>query len=158
MPISPGLRRFLDRNHVSFTHHVHPAVYTARELASVEHVPEHRVAKTVVYLGDDGFGLGVLPADYVIDLQEFRAALGLHHVRLGTEEEIAALFGECELGAMPPFGVLYNLPTFLESSLAGEEKICFNAGSHKDVVYLSMEDYKRLAKPMIVHFSRLSTA
>ena len=57
-----------------------------------------------------------------------------------------------------------NFPCFfpwthsVESSLAGEEKICFNAGSHKDVVYIAMEDYKRLVKPMIVHFSRLSTA
>jgi Ala-tRNA(Pro) deacylase len=158
MAILPRLEQFLESNHVHFTHHVHATVYTAREVATVEHVPEHRIAKTVVYSGNEGYGIAVLPADYVVDMQELRAALGLNRVRLATEKELAELFDDCDLGAMPPFGLLYDMPTFLESGLADEEQIAFNAGTHKDVIYMSMKDFRRLARPTLVHFSRLTAA
>ena len=155
MAVLARLHQFLVKNNVSYTHHVHPTVYTAREVATIEHLSEHRVAKTVVFSGDEGYGMAVLPADYVVEMLELRAAIGLSRVRLATEKEIAELFPDCELGAMPPFGNLYNLETYLESGLADEEKIAFNAGTHRDVVYLRMDDYKRLVRPAIVHFSRL---
>lgn len=158
MAFLPRLKKLLDENAVDYSHHVHAAVYTAREVASVEHVPEHRIAKTVVYSSNEGFGMAVLPADYVVDMQELRASLGLARVRLATEKELAELFEDCDLGAMPPFGDLYGLPTYLESGLADEEMIAFNAGTHKDVIYLRMEDYRRLAKPVVVHFSRMIAA
>lgn len=158
MAVLAKLHQFLVKNNVSYTHHVHPMVYTAREVASMEHIPEHRMAKTVVYSGDEGYGMAVLPADYVVEMPELRVALGLARVRLATESELAELFPDSELGAMPPFGNLYGLPTYLESSLADEEKIAFNAGTHRDVVYLGMDDYKRLVKPTIIHFSRLVAA
>ena len=158
MAILPRLEKFLEENHVSYTHHVHPTAYTAREIASVEHVPEHRVAKTVVYSGNEGYGMAVLPADYIVDLQELRLALGLTRMRLATEKELAELFPDCELGAMPPFGGLYDMPTYLESWLASEEQIAFNAGTHRDVIYLRMSDYRRLAKPTVVHFGHLTAA
>ncbi len=158
MAILARLKELLEANGVAYTHHEHPAAYTAREVASVERVPEHRVAKTVVYSGDEGYGMAVLPADYVIDMQELRAALGLRRVRLATEKELAELFEDCELGAMPPFGNLYGMPTFLDSSLADERRIAFNAGTHRDVVYLDMADYRRLARPTVVHFARMAAA
>jgi Ala-tRNA(Pro) deacylase len=154
MPILPKLTNYLEQAQVSYTHHVHPTVYTAREVASVENLPEHRVAKAVVYYGDNGYGMAVLPADYVVDLQELRAALGLTRLRLATEKELVELFCDCELGAMPPFGNLFGMPVFLESSLAEEERIAFNAGTHRDVVYLNMRDYRNLVKPTILHFAR----
>lgn len=158
MSVLPRLHQFLQQNNASYTHHAHPTVYTAKEVASTEHIPEHRVAKTVIYCGNEGFGMVVLPADHVVDMQELRAALGLTRLRLATEKELAELFTDCELGAMPPFGGLYDIPTYLESSLADEPRIAFNAGTHHDVVYVAMEDYRRLAKPTILHFGRMAAA
>ena len=158
MAILERLQQSLETNRVSYTHHVHATAYTAKEVASLEHLPRHRFAKAVVFFGNEGYGMAVLPADYVVDMQELRAALGLKRARLATEKELAELFADCELGAMPPFGNLYEMPTFTESSLADEERIAFNAGTHRDVVYLKFDDYKRLAKPTIVHFSRLASA
>ena len=158
MSILPRLGKFLDENKIPYIHHIHPTVYTARDVASVENVPAHRVAKTVVYCSGEGYGMAVLPGDYVVDMQELRAALGLNRARLATERELSELFPDCELGAMPPFGALYDLPTFLESGLADEDRIAFNAGTHRDVIYLQMRDFRRGAKPAVVHFSRLVAA
>ncbi len=158
MAIVPRLEQYLREQQVEYTHHTHPPTYTARETARAEHIPEHRFAKAVVFSSEEGYAMAVLPADYVVDLQELRAALGLQRVRLATEAELAELFADCELGAMPPLGNLYQMPTYLESSLLEEEVIGFHAGTHRDVVYMRMADFRRLTEPVILHFARLAGA
>ena len=154
MAITGKLRTYLDENRVEYTHTVHPLAYTAREVASAEHVPPQEVAKTVVVWGDNGYNMLALPASMVVDFQELRAALGLNHVRLATESELAQLFPDCDLGAMPPFGALYLMPVFLDRGLLRDERIAFNAGTHRDVIHMRMDDYRKLAEPTIISMAR----
>jgi Ala-tRNA(Pro) deacylase len=158
MPVLAKLREFLDQHGVGYTHHAHPLAYTAREVAQAEHVPTHEVVKTLVYLGDDGYGMAVLCADCMADLHELRTALGMSRLRLATETEMAELFPDCELGAMPPFGNLFSLPVYVDSRVAGEETITFNAGTHRDVIHMRFRDYEELVKPTLLHFARLAGA
>jgi Ala-tRNA(Pro) deacylase len=158
MAMLERLLEFLNQSQVGYTHHVHPTAFTAREVASIEHLPAHEFAKTVVFHGDNGFGMAVLPADAKLDLQELRVLLGLNRLRLATEMELATVFPECELGAMPPFGNLHNLPVFVDAHLIGEEIIGFNAGTHRDVILLKFQDYERLVKPSIVRLARGAAA
>jgi Ala-tRNA(Pro) deacylase len=148
------LRVFLDENHAEYTHTVHPLAYTAREVASAEHLPSREVAKSVIIFGDDGYHMLVIPASKLVDFQEVRLTLGFSHARLATEDEIGRLFPDCELGAMPPFGKLYNMPTYLDSSLAAEEMIAFNGGTHRDVVHMHTDEYRALTNPTIVSLAR----
>lgn len=158
MAIPARLRTFLDQNQVGYTHTVHPTAYTAREVASAEHLPPREVAKTVVFLSEHGYGMAVLPADSVVDLEELRKDLGLSRLRLATEAEVGNLFPDCELGAMPPFGNLYDLPVYLDNRLAGEDNLSFNAGTHKDVIHLHLRDFEKLVKPAIMPFARRAAA
>jgi len=154
MALLERLRVFLDQNQVAYTHTVHPLAYTAREVAAAEHLPAREVAKTVVFMGDNGYRMAVLPANRLVDFQELRTILGFSHARLATEQELAQLFPDCELGAMPPFGNLYGIPVYVDSALLEDEMIACNGGTHRDVVHLKMSDYKRLVAPGIVSLSR----
>src|SRR5215472_9027576 len=128
MPLTERLRSFLETNHAEFTLTDHPKAFTAREVAAAEHLPPKEVAKSVVVFGDGEYHMIVIPASRLVDFQEVRLTLGLSQVRLATEDELAKLFPDCELGAMPPFGPLYGIQVYLDNSLAGEETIAFNAG------------------------------
>jgi Ala-tRNA(Pro) deacylase len=97
----------------------------------------------VVIWGDHGYAMLVLPASMVIDFQELRSALGFTHVRLATETELGERFSDCDLGAMPPFGALYEMPIYLDTGLLRDERIAFNAGTHRDVVHMRLEDYRQ---------------
>src|SRR5450755_1391095 len=108
---------YLDVNEVDYTHSTHPVAYTAREVATVEHMPPHKMAKTVVFLCEQGFGMAVVPADALVDFENLRATMGVDVVRLATEQELRGLFPESELGAMPPFGNLFGLTVYFDSSL-----------------------------------------
>jgi Ala-tRNA(Pro) deacylase len=158
MPIFTKLREFLDQNNVDYTHTAHSLVYTAREVAWAEHVPAREVAKTVVFLSEQGYGMAVLTADSVVDLEQLRHDLGLSRLRLATEAELAELFPSCELGAMPPFGNLFEMPVYVDDRLAGQDLITFNAGTHRDVVHMHFRDFERLVNPAIVTFARRMTA
>jgi Ala-tRNA(Pro) deacylase len=154
MAVLERLRVFLDQNHVAYTHTVHPLAYTAREVAASEHLPPREVAKVVVFMGDNGYRMAVLPANRLVDFQELRTVLGFSHARLATEHELAQLFPDCELGAMPPFGNLYGIPVYVDGALLEDEMIAFNAGTHRDVVHMKMSDFKRLVEPGVVSLSR----
>ncbi|MDR3703055.1 MAG: YbaK/EbsC family protein [Candidatus Sulfopaludibacter sp.] len=157
MPHQQKLRSVLEANHLAFTQTTHTAAFTAREVASVEHLPAREVAKTVVLFGDGGFRMIVIPANKLVDFQEVRLALGLSHVRLATEEELSKLFPDCELGAMPAVGNMYDLPVYLDSSLAAEPEIVFNAGTHREAIHMRTADYRRLVSPTVVSLARAET-
>jgi Ala-tRNA(Pro) deacylase len=154
MALLEKLRVFLDENHAEYTHTVHPLAYTAREVASAEHLPNREVAKTVVVFGDEGYHMIVVPANRLVDFQEVRLTLGFAHARLATEEEVGRLFPDCELGAMPPFGNLWGMRVFLDSGLAVEETIAFNAGTHRDVIHMRTDEYRALVHPTVVSLAR----
>ncbi|SPE38156.1 hypothetical protein SBA3_2790004 [Candidatus Sulfopaludibacter sp. SbA3] len=82
MPLQQKLRSVLEANHLAYTQTTHPSAFTAREVASAEHLPCREVAKTVVIFGDGGYHMIVIPANKLVDFQEVRLALGLTHVRL----------------------------------------------------------------------------
>ena len=157
MPMLQKLLTFLDDNQAKYTHHSHATAYTAREVAAVEHVPAHKIAKAVVFFSENGFGMAVLPGDSMLDVHGLQTLLRVSRLRLATESELNDLFPDCELGAMAPFGNLCGLPVFVDSSLADEETIAFNAGTHRDVLHMRFEDYQRLVQPSIVVASRHAT-
>jgi Ala-tRNA(Pro) deacylase len=137
-------------------HHVHAPAYTAREVARAEHVAPHCVAKTIVFHSGKGYGMAVLPADTYIDMVELRFVLGLDDIRLATETELKQLFPDNEVGAMPPFGNLYGMPVYVDANLAEADIIAFNAGTHRDVIYMRFADFRRLVRPTITFFSERS--
>ena len=102
MTILKQILKYLDDNGVIYLHTIHEPAYTARDVAAVEHLPTRDVAKVVVFHSERGYGMAVLPADRLLDLKHLRSTLVLAHLRLATEEELALLFPDCELGAMPP--------------------------------------------------------
>jgi Ala-tRNA(Pro) deacylase len=120
--------------------------------------PSQRLAQTVVYRGDNGFGMLVLQPDAEVDFGEVRRLMGLTETRLATESELDALFPDCEPDAIPPVGNLFDLPVLMDESLAVEPFLAFNPGTHRDVIYIVMADYHNLVSPLVASFAVKKTA
>jgi Ala-tRNA(Pro) deacylase len=146
-------QRYLKQNGIRYAHSIHPPAYTAFEVASAERMPAHDLAKVVVYSGDNGYGMLVLPADYVVDFGEVRRLLGLSEARLATESELIEVFPDCEVGAMPPFGGIFNVPVLMDETIASAEFMAFSAGTHQDVLRMSVSDFHKLVNPLVAAFS-----
>jgi len=148
------LEQYLREQSVPFQVQHHPETFTAQELAASEHVSGKSVAKVVMVLADGQLVMLALPAPDHVDLAKVRTLLGARDVRLAGEADFASWFPDCEVGAMPPFGHLYELALYLDESLVDDGTIYFQAGTHTDTISMSFADYQRLAHPAIAVFAR----
>jgi Ala-tRNA(Pro) deacylase len=148
MPLINRWLEYLNRMHVGYSHSIHPRAETAFETAGADRIRAHEFAKTVIYFSERGYGMAVVPADEFVDMVKLAGVLKLSYARLATEDELAVLFPECELGAMPPFDDAGELPVMVDAELASGF-IGFTIGTHRDSVRMSFDDYQRLARPTI---------
>jgi Ala-tRNA(Pro) deacylase len=95
----------------------------------------------------------VLPASLQVELARLNVALGAKATRFAHEAEFVDAFPDCEVGAMPPFGNLYDLPVYVDKSLTDDEAIVFPAGTHTETMSVRYADYAQLVKPTIVEFA-----
>lgn len=143
-----SLTDLLEQEHVRYTVIPHTPAYTAQEVAASAHVPGRELAKTVIVKVDGRLAMVVLPATEQVRTEALCKALGARDVALADEDEFDARFPDCETGAMPPFGNLYGLEVFVSPRLAQDEEICFNAGSHEELIRMRYRDFERIAHPV----------
>jgi len=132
----------------------HRKTFTAQDLAAAEHVSGWNVIKPVVVKADEQFVLCALPASQRVDLEQLREALHARKVELADEKSLGGVCADCELGAEPPIGALFGMPTVMEESLEETDHVYFQAGSHDEAVEMPLADYKRVARPRIAQFGR----
>ncbi|UCD49138.1 MAG: YbaK/EbsC family protein [Phycisphaerales bacterium] len=143
---------FLDQAGVKYETTEHSPVFSAQGLAAAEHEHGKNVAKPVIVRADGRYLMCVLPAPNKIDLGKLKGQVDAESVELADEEEIGKLFPDCELGAEPPFGNLYDLPTVIEKSLEADDHILFQGGTHGKAIRMAMADYRRLVEPKVLEF------
>ena len=153
MPIKK-LKAFLDENNVKYVTIRHSSAYTAQEIAAKAHVSGKEVAKTVIVKVDGKMAMTVLPASYRVDFKLLKELFGTQQVTLATEAEFKYFFPDCEVGAMPPFGNLYDMEVYVAETLAEDYQIAFNNGSHTEMLKMSYEDFERLVQPVVIRFSK----
>jgi Ala-tRNA(Pro) deacylase len=144
---------FLEQKGVHYELREHRPSFTSQEMAAEEHEPGRFVAKPVIVKADGKFYMCVLAAPYKVDLEMLKQQLGAKQTALAGEKEMAKIFGDCALGAEPPFGNLYDLPTLMDKSLEDDDHLVFQGGTHEKAVRMSMADYRKLVKPRLLSFS-----
>jgi Ala-tRNA(Pro) deacylase len=153
MPLSK-LRDFLDSHYVKYMVISHSVAYTAQGIAALAHVSGKKLAKTVIVKMDDVLAMAVVPASLHVDVDQLRTLTGSQSVEIASEREFMNAFPDCETGAMPPFGNLYDMEVYADASLAENEDITFNAGTHRELVRMAWDDVVRLVHPIITNLTR----
>ena len=143
------LDEYLKEKGVAFQSFEHPPAYTAQEVAAEEHISGNLIAKAVVVNADGNFAVCALPASYKLDMSKVAKVLKVKRVRLADEGEMAELFPDVEVGAEPPMGQLYDLPTLVDRHLADDEEILVQAGTHRQAIRMRYADYETLTKPKV---------
>lgn len=147
------LRKYLEEHHVKYVTLSHSPAFTAQEIAASAHVPGRELAKTVMVKLDGRMAMVVLAAPDRVSARRLKEVSGAKEVELASEKEFADIFPRCEVGAMPPFGNLWDLAVFADSRLREDEHICFNAGTHTELVKLPFADFERLVRPTVAELA-----
>ena len=150
---SKKLKEFLDSHGIKYVSTGHSPAYTAQEIAAAANIPRKCLAKTVVVKIADKLAMAVLPADCRVDFGLLKDVTGEDKIEVASEREFEDSFPDCDVGAMSPFGNLYGLEVYAAGSLAKNEEIVFNAGTHSEIIRLAYKDFANLAKPKVANFS-----
>jgi Ala-tRNA(Pro) deacylase len=161
--MSPGiLPRCLSHLSDSGISLCHSRVATASGIHGFRYPAEislHDLAFTVVYHGENRYGMLVVPADCIVefwtalDFGQVRKLMGLRQIRIASELELTTLFPDCDIGTVPPFGNFFDMPVLLEQDLAMTQFITFTIGTPRDVVRMNTADFQVLVKPVVGSFS-----
>ena len=148
--VADRVREFLDEQRIKYVTIRHSIAFTAQEIAASAHISGREIAKTVIIWLDDKLAMAVLPASKRVSLDEVRRIVGSNRVEIADEVDFVDLFPGCEVGAMPPFGNLYGMEVYLDPSLAEDDAIAFNAGSHTELLRMEFDDFLDIVKPKIL--------
>ena len=149
------LLSYLDNNQIKYVVITHSQSFTAQQIAASAHISGKELAKTVLLRINGEMAMAVLPAPYLVDLEAIAKVAGTDKVELCSEDDFLDSFPDCEVGAMPPFGNLYDMEVYVAGALAEDEEIAFNAGTHRELVKMSYQDYEQLVEPHLGRFAVL---
>lgn len=141
---------FLDEHNVKYVCIRHSMAFTALDIAKSAQISSKEMAKSLVVSVNGKSAITVVPAAYKIDLRLLQDAFDTDDVSLTGENQFARLFPDCEIGAMPPFGNLYDMDTYVAESMTEHNWIAFNAGSHSEIIRMPYKNFEALAQPRFV--------
>ena len=145
MAIAKTVEWYLDNHGVSYETLEHPYSRSSEETADVAFIWEDQLAKPVLLEDERGYLLVVVPASYRVDLKKLERELD-RKLALATEEELTDLFPDCEIGALPPLGQAYGIPTVYDDRLRRLSCVYFEGGDHRDLVYMGGREFIDLLK------------
>ena len=143
MAIASSISDYLAEHDVAYDILTHAHTATSGESAQASHVPGARLAKSVVLEDEQGYIMVILPASRRVDLGELHRQLK-RNLGLATEGELGKLFADCEIGALPALGPAYGMETVVDTAIAEQPDIYFEAGDHEQLVHVSAEVFQTL--------------
>jgi Ala-tRNA(Pro) deacylase len=146
MSIPSRLADYLARCGARYDICAHAHSRSSAETARVARVPRHQLAKSVIVEDDEGWVMAVVPADRYVKLGQLSRMLGRERLRLAQESRVAALFADCELGAVPAAGMAWDIETVVDDELQGCEFVYIEGGDHECLVRLSHEQFGELMR------------
>ena len=118
----------------------HRQAYTSTEEARALGIDAGEVLKTLAVRTGPRYALIVIPASRRLDLHLVRDALGDHHARLASEEELSRDFAGYQLGALPPLGALLGSELYIDPEVLGHDTVAFAAGSQTESVKIRTQE------------------
>lgn len=144
MYLSHTVTRFLGTRSIEYETVSHRHTLTTNQTAFSAHVPRSRLAKAVLFGDDERYILAIVPASGRVDVDALSELLGSKRVVMAGEDEIAMMFPDCELGAIPAVGSAYGVDTVVDASLLVQPDVYFEGGDHEHLVHVSGPDFRKI--------------
>jgi len=144
MTIATTVGDALEFEQVDFCILRHVPTDTAAATAREAGIAPECLAKAVLLKDFNGYLLTVIPASNSLDIEVLREQLHRRQLMVAEEDDLDELFCDCELGAVPPLGPWYRVPTIVESRLKQQADIYFEAGDHRSLVHVTETGFEQL--------------
>jgi aspartyl-tRNA synthetase len=147
------IKNALDTGTVEYTVMEHEPVNTCEEAAKARGTELSQGTKALVMKADAKYIMAILPGNKELDMERLKRITQAKSLALANAKQVKDVTG-CNIGAVPPFGNLFNIETFADSAITQNELIAFNAGSNKRSIKMRVKDLFKLVNPKIQNFSK----
>jgi Ala-tRNA(Pro) deacylase len=151
MKVYQQIIRLLEEGKVDYQIFKHQPVFTSEEASRVRGTKMEQGAKALVMLADKPPVMLVLSAVDKVDTKVFKKLYEVRDLRMASGDAVERLTGT-KIGAVPPFGNLFNLPVYVDEGLGENDEIVFNAGLRTRSVKMGYDDWVKLVKPEVGRF------
>jgi len=162
----PPLKRLinqLDKNNIKYQLLTHKKVYTTFDAAQTQKIDMKILGKTLLLKADNKFIFAVVPGHRKLDIAKLKKEVNKYHKEIGEKKvKKVSIASETQIknnitkkiGALPPFGSLYKIPTLVDKMLLKAKKMNLNAGSFTDSLEITPAQYKKFEEPIEGSFSK----
>ncbi|MEK7504129.1 MAG: YbaK/EbsC family protein [Patescibacteria group bacterium] len=140
MSVYEKIIQLLNSSHIEYRALEHEPTPTCADSARVRGTSMDQGAKALVCFADKKPILIVLPCSHKLDTRSFKSEFNVKDLRFATPEEVLQLT-QLQIGAIPPFGKLFEIPTYVDENLSANENIAFNAGDRCKSIIMRYKDY-----------------
>jgi Ala-tRNA(Pro) deacylase len=144
MSMSFRLYEYLQSRGTLYDVRMHEHSDSSAETARSANIRAGQLAKPVILEDEDGAVMAVVPADRTVRIARLARLLGRRGLRLCPEERLSSMFEDCELGAVPPVGMVWDMPTVVDAELDAAEMVYLEAGDHEQLLRMSREQFRTL--------------
>ena len=144
MAIPQKIIKFLDKSKIKYETIKHRTVYTAFDKAATLRVSQKIIGKTLVVKLDKNPALVLIPANKNLDKQKLKKIAKAKSVDFLKEAWMKKNLKGIKIGAVPPFGNLWKMPTFIDRGLTANPKIIVNSGDYNFSIKISPANIKKL--------------
>ena len=128
----------------------HEPVYTNPAMAEALNVSEAETVKSLVLKTKEGNMIVlVLPGNKKVDWKQAAAGAGTKKVSFAKPENVSEAVG-CEVGCVPPFGHMTEIPIYMDPDLTKKNFVYFNPGVHDKSFKVKAWDLKKLCNPAFI--------
>lgn len=145
MAIAITLQEYLEELGISYDLVTHAHTDTSMETAQAAHVPGDNVVKSVLLKDDEDYVMALVPSTYHVQLSDLASKFH-RHLELVPEAELASIFTDCEIGAIPPIGHAYAIDMIVDEKLLNCDDLYIEAGDHESLLHLKTDDFKQLIR------------
>ncbi len=128
----------------------HEPVYTNPAMAEALNVSESETVKSLVLKTKEGeMVVVVLPGNKKVDWKQAAAGAKTNKVSFAKPEDVSEAVG-CEVGCVPPFGHMTEIPIYMDPDLTKKNFVYFNPGVHDKSFKIKAWDLKKLCNPSFI--------
>lgn len=153
MSVPSKIENYLKENKYHFLVMKHSPTERAIENLATAKCPPSQLAKVLVFDINKKRSFVILPSNELVHLGTLKESLQTQDVKMLGEEDLENSFKECEIGATPPLGGLYNMPVYLSNHFQKDQEMYFNGGTHTDLILMPYQEFLIVEHPQITNFS-----
>jgi len=150
-----NIKNILVQRQIPYSLFVHEPARTSIESAKARGTELRQGTKSLLLKSEAGFVLALVSADRKLDTAKLEKLVGVKRLRFASPDEVLQETG-CEVGAVPPFGLKNDVPTYLDRSVLENVELAFNVGLRTHSIKLKSADLLKIISPVVGDFSKES--